>query len=108
MSRNMRTLAGVSAEKAVAHVMDNDISDLLAQAEVVRERRPGRMVSSLSIDLEMQSALEAAAAARGVGTATLMRQIIEEWVQAHGEFTIDQPTQRRAASSDSNRTSEAT
>jgi hypothetical protein len=76
-----RTLAGMSADEAVAHIMDNDISDLLAQAEVVRERRAGRMVSSLPIDLETQSALEAAAAARGGGAATLMRQIIQEWVQ---------------------------
>jgi hypothetical protein len=33
--------------------------------------------------LDVQARLEAAAAARGVGTSTLMRQIIEEWVEAH-------------------------
>jgi hypothetical protein len=42
MSKNRRAPAGMSAEETAAHVMDNDISDLLDQAEVVRERRPAR------------------------------------------------------------------
>jgi hypothetical protein len=80
MSENRRTLAGMSADEAAAHMMDNDISDLLDQAEVIRERRPATMVTTLRIDLDTQSALEAAATARGIDAATLMRQIIEEWV----------------------------
>jgi hypothetical protein len=31
----------------------------------------------------VQAELEAAAAARGIGTSTLMRQIIEDWVRAN-------------------------
>jgi hypothetical protein len=38
------------------------------------------MVTTLRIDLDNQAELEAAAAARGIGSSTLMRQIIEEWV----------------------------
>ena len=34
---------------------------------------------------DIQVELEAAAAARGVGSSTLMRQIIEEWVLANRE-----------------------
>jgi hypothetical protein len=63
--------------------MDNDISDRLDQAEVVRERRPATMVTALRIDLDVPvGALEDAAAARGIGVTPLMRQIIEEWVHA--------------------------
>jgi len=90
MSKNKRTLASMSADEAAAHVMDNDISDLLDQAEVVRERRPAKMVTALRIDLDTQSALESAAAARGIGVTTLMRQIIEDWVQANSDTPADQ------------------
>ncbi|WP_212822460.1 hypothetical protein [Polymorphospora rubra] len=62
--------------------MGNDLSELFAQAEVVRERRPAKMVTTLGIDLDIQVELERAAAARGIGASTLMRQIIEEWVTA--------------------------
>lgn len=40
MSRTRRRLTEMTADEAAAHVMNNDISDLLDQAEVVRERRP--------------------------------------------------------------------
>lgn len=70
--------------------MNQDISDLLDQAEVVRERRPATVVTAVRIDLDTQSALEAAAATRGIGATTLMRQIIEEWVQANGDAPVDQ------------------
>jgi hypothetical protein len=40
---------------------------------------PAKMVTALRIDLAIQAELEAAAAARGIGSSTLMRQIIEEW-----------------------------
>jgi uncharacterized protein YjgD (DUF1641 family) len=89
MSKNRRTLAGMSADEAVEHVMNNDISDLLDQAEVVRERRPAKMVTALRIDPDTQIALEAAAAARGIGVTTLMRQIIEEWVQNNRDVPAD-------------------
>jgi hypothetical protein len=52
--------------------MNNDISDLLDQAEFIRERRPATMVTALRIDLDTQSALESAAAARGIGATTLI------------------------------------
>ena len=90
MSRNKHTLAAMNADEAAAHVMDNYISDLLDEAEVVRERRPAKMVTALRIDLDTQSALESAAAARGIGVTTLMRQIIEEWVDAHSSAPTDQ------------------
>ena len=83
MSSTRRKLAGLSADQAAEHVMNNDIADLLDQAEHVTERRPAKMVTALRIDLDTQAALEAAAASRGVGVTTLMRQIIEEWVRAN-------------------------
>jgi hypothetical protein len=43
------------------------------------------MVTALRVDVDTQSALESAAAARGIGVTTLMQQIIEEWVQANGD-----------------------
>lgn len=111
MNKNKRTLAGMSPTDAAAHVMNNDISDLLDQAEVVRERRPAKMVTALRIDLDTQSALESAAAARGIGVTTLMRQIIEEWVEANSDTPADQISElvrhldaaRQAASSLANR-----
>ena len=81
MSSTRRKLAGLSADEAADHVMNNDISDLLDQAEQVTERRPAKMVTALRIDLDTQAALEAAAATRGIGVTTLMRQIIEDWVR---------------------------
>lgn len=70
------------------------------------------MVTALRIDLDIQSELEAAALARGIGVTTLMRQIIEEWVQANrGRPVPDQISElvrhldaaRRAATSLTNR-----
>ena len=84
MSSTRRKLAGLSAEEAADHVMNNDISDLLDQAELVTERRPAKMVTALRIDLDTQAALETAAATRGIGVTTLMRQIIEDWVRTDG------------------------
>jgi len=83
MNQNRDGLAGVPAEDAAAYAMNNDISGLFDGAEVVRERRPAKMVTALRIDLDVQAEIEAAAAARGIGVSTLMRQIIEEWVTAH-------------------------
>jgi predicted DNA-binding protein len=76
-------LSGMTREQAVEYAMNNDLSDLMAEAEVIRERRPAKMVTALRIDMETQAALEAAAAERGIGSSTLMRQIMEEWVHAH-------------------------
>jgi hypothetical protein len=67
MSSTRRKLPGLSADEAADHVMNNDIGDLLDQAEHVTERRPAKMVTALRIDLDTQAALEAAAAARGIG-----------------------------------------
>jgi hypothetical protein len=80
----------MSADEAAARVLDTDISELFDQAEVVRERRPAKMLTRLRIDLDTQSALESAAAARGIGVTTLIRQIIEEWVDANGNTPTDQ------------------
>jgi hypothetical protein len=83
MSELRRRLAGMSPTEAAEYVMNNDISELFAEGEVVRERRPAKMVTALRIDLDIQAEIEVAAAARGIGSSTLMRQIIEEWVEAH-------------------------
>jgi hypothetical protein len=83
MTSTRRKLAGMTADEAADHLMNNDISDLLDQAEHVTERRPAKMVTALRIDLDTQAGLEAAAAARGIGVTTLMRQIIEDWVRAN-------------------------
>ncbi|GAA5192540.1 hypothetical protein GCM10023322_52380 [Rugosimonospora acidiphila] len=78
-------LTGMSAQQAGEYAMNNDLGASFADAEVARERRPAEMVTALRIDLDVQRELEAAAAARGVGASTLMRQIIEDWVAAHRE-----------------------
>ena len=83
MTNTRRKLAGLNADEAANHVLNNDISDLLDQADHVTERRPAKMVTALRIDLDTQAALEAAAATRGIGVTTLMRQIIEDWVRAN-------------------------
>jgi len=83
MSGKRKDLAGMVPDVAAAHGMDNDISELLDNAHVVRERRPAKMVTALRLDLDTQAEIEAAAAARGIGSSTLMRQIIEDWVRAH-------------------------
>ena len=91
MNESRDGLAGVAASKAAAYVMDHDLGGMLDQAEVVRERRPAKMVTALRIDLDIQAEIEAAAQARGIGASTLMRQIIEEWVTAHrGSSAPDQ------------------
>ena len=76
-------LAGKTADEAAAYAMDNDLGTVFERAEVIRERRPAKMVTALRIGLDIQAELEAAAATRGIGSSTLMRQIIEEWVVAH-------------------------
>lgn len=91
MTKKRTSLAGLSAAEAAEYVMNNDVSDLLADAELSRERRPAKMVTALRIDMDVQAEIELAAAARGVGPSTLMRQIIEEWVDGHrGEPAPDQ------------------
>jgi predicted DNA-binding protein len=70
--------------------MDHDLSGQLANAQVVREPRFAKMVTALRMDLAVQARLEAAASARGMGTSTLMRQIIEDWVETNAqERTVD-------------------
>jgi hypothetical protein len=85
MSRLREKLASMSPEEAAQWAADNDLSELMAEAEVVRERRPAKMVTALRIDMGTQVAIETAAEKRGIGASTLMRQIIEEWVHAHRE-----------------------
>ena len=83
MTKKRADLAGLPADEAAAFAMDNDLGDLFDKGEVMRERRPAKMVTALRIDLGIQTELEAAAAARGIGSSTLMRQIIEDWVLAN-------------------------
>src|SRR5262245_48268871 len=101
-------LAGEPAKDAAAYAMNNDLGELFEEAEVVRERRPAKLLTALRIDLSTQAELEAAAAARGIGSSTLMRQIIEEWVEANrnapapdqiGELVRHLDAVRRAAAS---------
>jgi hypothetical protein len=108
MSEPREELAGVAANEATAYAMDHDIGAMFEKAEVVRERRPAKMVTALRIDLDIQAEIEKAAAARGVGASTLMRQIIEEWVSVHrnesapdqlGELVRYLDAARRAAAS---------
>jgi hypothetical protein len=82
MSDKTNPLDGLTQAEAVEFAKDNSLADLLANGEVVRERRPAKMVTALRIDLSVQAELEAAATARGIGASTLMRQIIEEWVES--------------------------
>jgi hypothetical protein len=83
MSEIRRRLTGMTSEEAAEYAMKNDLSEMFDEAEVVRERRPAKMVTALRIDLDIQAEIERAATARGIGSSTLMRQIIEEWVEAH-------------------------
>lgn len=83
MSEKRKGLAGMTPQEAAAHAMNNDLGELFDEAEVVRQHRPAKMVTALRIDLDIQAELEAAAAARGIGASTLMRQIIEEWVRTN-------------------------
>jgi len=108
MNEPREALAGVSAGDAATYAMDHDLGTMFEQAEVVRERRPAKMVTALRIDLDIQAEIEAAAQARGIGASTLMRQIIEDWVAAHrssaapdqlGELVRHLDAARRAAAS---------
>ena len=81
-------LHGMTPREAADHVMAHDVGDLLDDAEVVRERRPAKIVTAVRMDLDVQAELEVAAAARGIGVSTLMRQIIEEWVLANRESPL--------------------
>ena len=101
-------LADMTPDAAAAYAMNNDLADGFAEAEVVRERRPAKLVTALRIDLDIQAEIEEAAARRGVGASTLMRQIIEEWVWANretpapdqiGELVRHLDAARRAANS---------
>jgi len=89
MTKKKVDLANLSPDEAADYVLNNDVGELFDKADVVRERRPAKMVTALRIDLDIQGELEAIASARGVGSSTLMRQIIEEWVAAHrGDRTV--------------------
>ena len=46
---------GMTPAEAVEYAKDNSLADLLANAEVVRERRPAKMVTALRIDLSQDS-----------------------------------------------------
>jgi len=83
MSEARDGLAGATADEAAAYAMEHDLGGMFEQADVVRERRPAKMVTALRIDLDIQGEIEAAAVARGIGASTLMRLIIEDWVAAH-------------------------
>jgi hypothetical protein len=72
-------------DEAISYMITNDISHLLADAEVVREPRAAKVVTALRMDIGVQAEIERAASARGIGASTLMRQIIEEWVEANRE-----------------------
>lgn len=87
MSDIRNDFANMTPDQAAAHALDHDLGDMFESAEVVRERRPAKMVTALRIGLDVQTRLEAAATARGIGTSTLMRQIIEEWVETYGDQT---------------------
>jgi predicted DNA-binding protein len=87
MSDRRNEFAKMTAEQAASHALNHDLSEMFEDAEVVRERRPAKMVTALRIDLDVQAQLEKAAAARGMGTSTLMRRIIEEWVEANIDQT---------------------
>ena len=91
MSDLRKDLTTLPAEQAARHALDHDLGELFEDAEVVRERRPAKMVTALRIDLDVQARLEAAAAARGIGTSTLMRQIIEEWIETHADQSAPDP-----------------
>lgn len=108
MTNKRRDLGGMSSEEAAAFAMGNDLGELFDKADVVRERRPAKMVTALRIDLDIQAELEVAAAARGIGSSTLMREIIEEWVLAQrsapapdrlGDLVRHLDAARRAAAS---------
>lgn len=88
MSDIRSDLANMAPDQAAAHALDHDLSEMFESAEVIRERRPAKMVTALRIDLDVQARLEAAAAARGIGASTLMRQIIEERVETHDTQTV--------------------
>jgi hypothetical protein len=81
-------ISGDSPAEAARYALENDLSGAFDQAEVVRGRRPAKMVTALRIDLDIQVEIEHAAAARGIGASTLMRQIIEEWVVAHRDDDV--------------------
>lgn len=113
MSKTRKTLAGMTPQEAAEYAMNNDLGEMFDEAEVVRQRRPAKMVTALRIDLDIQAELEAAAAARGVGASTLMRQIIEEWVRSNrdapapdqiGELVRHLDAARQAAASLTQRT----
>ncbi|MER7005108.1 hypothetical protein ABT297_18950 [Dactylosporangium sp. NPDC000555] len=108
MTKKREDLAGMPPPEAAEFALDNDLGDLFDRAEVVRERRPAKMVTTLRLDLDIQAEVEAAASAWGIGSSTLMRQIIEEWVAAHrgepvpnqfGELVRHLDAARRAAAS---------
>jgi hypothetical protein len=88
MSEKRDELAGMAAPDAAAYAMDNDLSEFFDRAEVVRERRPAKMVTTLRLDLDVQAEIERAASVRGIGSSTLMRQIIEDWVQTHRDAPV--------------------
>jgi len=80
-------IVDMNAQDAAAYAMNNDLSEYFEESGVFTERRPAKLVTALRIDVDVQSQLEAAAEARGIGASTLMRMILEEWVIAHRDST---------------------
>jgi hypothetical protein len=108
MKKKRDARVDTAAVEGVEFVLDNDLGEMFHNAEVVRERRPAKMVTAVRLDLDTQAELESAATARGIGSSTLMRQIIEEWVAANrtapppdqlGELVRHLDAARRAAAS---------
>jgi hypothetical protein len=82
------------------------MSEIVAEAGEVVRGRPAEVVIALRMDIGVQAEVERAARARGVGASTLMRQIIEECVEANrdgeapdqiGELVRHLDAARRAA-----------
>jgi predicted DNA-binding protein len=88
MTKEPQDFTGVPPAEAAEHALSNDLAEMFDAAQVVRERRPAKMVTALRLDLDIQAELETLAAARGVGSSTLMRQIIEEWVAGHRHAAV--------------------
>ena len=94
MGDNRDDLTGMSPNEAAAFTVNNDISELFAQPEAVPESppattttvAPATTATALRVDLGIQAELESAAAARGIGSSTLMVQILEDWVAANREM----------------------
>lgn len=103
---SMEELSEMPTDEVADYVLNNDVSHLLADGEVMREPRAAKVVTALRMDIGVQAEIERAAQRRGLGASTLMRQILEEWVEANrdgeppdqlGEIVRHLDAARRAA-----------